>query len=289
MRWIVGLDLLDHSHGALRFARWLHQRGPGEVMIGVHALGMATLHDPEIAAETPFKTWILEATRRSVAELGAAEAFAEIGVIEAMAPEDGLERALVDKGASALILGRRARSRDDRLVRLGRVARRLLRQMPAPIAVVPPDLADEPPPGPVVVATDLDASAESALAFAALFAALVGRELVVVHAVAPEGAMRAYVSATAWDRANLEAIERGAARVRSYLDARGVTARAEVVPTPIAAGVLDVCAREGACALVCGSRRLSFVDRIFTSSVGSELAALATIPVIVVPPETGPA
>lgn len=288
MRWIVGLDLLDHSRGAIRFARWLHRTQAAEAMIGVHALGMAPTGHAAGPAEGSFHAWVHAATRRAVDELGASDAFAELGVIEAMAPEDGLEQALVDKRASGLIVGRRARSDEDPVIRLGRVARRLLRQMPAPLAVVPPDLGEAPPPGPVIVATDLDASAEAALAFAVRFARAIGRDLVVVHAVTVAGALQAYLSAQAWDREHLEAIERGEAAVRTHLAARGVQARVEVVRSPIGAGVLAACARHDACALICGSRRLSLVDRIFTSSVGSELAALAAIPVLVIPPDSGP-
>jgi nucleotide-binding universal stress UspA family protein len=52
-------------------------------------------------------------------------------------------------------------------------------------------------------------------------------------------------------------------------------------PVPVA---LLVAAQERAATMiVCGSRRLSLVERLFTSSVGSELAAHADRPVVVVP------
>lgn len=37
--------------------------------------------------------------------------------------------------------------------------------------------------------------------------------------------------------------------------------------------------------LITGSRRLSLVERIFSSSVGASVAAMAPIPVLLVPPE----
>jgi nucleotide-binding universal stress UspA family protein len=38
-----------------------------------------------------------------------------------------------------------------------------------------------------------------------------------------------------------------------------------------------------ACAIVCGSRRLAVVDRLFTASVGTDLARVSDRPVLVVP------
>ncbi len=44
-------------------------------------------------------------------------------------------------------------------------------------------------------------------------------------------------------------------------------------------------AREvGACAIVTGSRKLNAIERLFSTSVGSEIAANADRPVLVVPP-----
>ena len=243
-----------------------------------------SFYAPADQSEEEFRSWVLGLAERSVADQGASRAFEAIAVVEATAPEDGLEEALKVKDGSALVIGRKAKRGEDPMVRLGRVARRLLRQMPAPIAVVPPDLGEEPPPGPVVVATDLGASSASAIEVGRAFAAAVGRELVVVHAVSMQSSLQVYVAASAWDRAHLEAQERGQRALSDYLSERGVEARGVVVSGPIGFGILNVCEREQACALITGSRRLSFVDRIFTSSVGAELAALAVIPVIVVPP-----
>jgi nucleotide-binding universal stress UspA family protein len=285
MRWIVGLDLLELSHGAIRFAKWIHRHHPDEEMFGVHSLGP----QPQSFAsadqsEEELRQWILGLAERSVADQGASSSFAGVAVVEATAPEDGLEHGLALKQASALIIGRKARRGEDPVVRLGRVARRLLRQMASPIAVVPPDLGEELPPGPVVLATDLEPSSDSALLFARDFAAMVGRDLLVVHAVSVQSALQVYVAASAWDRAHLEATERGQAAVSAYLDKHGISAQIEIVRGPIAFGILSACERAQACVLISGSRRLSFVDRIFNSSVGGELAALAAIPVIVVPP-----
>lgn len=285
MRWIVGVDLLELSHGAIRFARWINRRQPSEAMIGVHCLGpQPAMYAPADQTEEEFKAWVLGLAERAVADLGAADAFESVAVVEASAPEDGLEAALEAKKGSALVIGRKAKRGEDPMVRLGRVARRLLRQMPSPLVVVPPDFGEEPPPGPVVVATDLGPSSAGALEFARAFAEAVGRELVVVYAVSAQSSLQVYVNASAWDRAHIEANERGQAALSAYLGERGIRARGVVVSGPVGFGILGTCEREHACALICGSRRLSFVDRIFTSSIGAELASLAAIPVIVVPP-----
>ena len=47
--------------------------------------------------------------------------------------------------------------------------------------------------------------------------------------------------------------------------------------------LLAVANEERASMIVCGSRRLSLAERIFSSSVGTELAAAAPIPVAIIP------
>jgi nucleotide-binding universal stress UspA family protein len=287
MRWIVGLDLLDLSHGAMRFAAWIHRHASGERFSGVHVLTPQPLRlSLSDKTEEEFREWVLGLAKGAVGALGVDVDLDEVSVIEADTGEEGLTSALSVKGGSALVIGRKAPAADDdAVVRLGRVARRLLRQMPAPIAVVPPDLGEELPPGPVVMATDLGPSSEAALAFAKLFAETVGRELVVVHAVTVQNTLQVYVAPNAWDRAHLEAGERGQAALAEWLDAHQVSARALIVSGPTGNGILAACEREKACVVIAGSRRLSLVERIFSSSVGGSLAAMAPIPVIMIPPE----
>ncbi|MEZ4382541.1 MAG: universal stress protein [Nannocystaceae bacterium] len=285
MRWIVGLDLLDLSHGAMRFAAWIRRHAPGERFTGVHVLTPQPLRlSLSDKTEEEFRQWVLGLAQGAVAQLDVE--VDEVSVVEADTGEVGLTQALQVKGGSALIIGRKAPAADDTsIVRLGAVARRLLRQMPAPVAIVPPDLGDELPPGPVVLATDLEPNSDSALAFAKLFADVVGRELVVVHAVTVQNTLQVYVAPNAWDRAHLEAGERGEAALSRWLDGHKVSARALIVSGPTGTGILAACEREQACVLITGSRRLSLVERIFSSSVGASVAAMAPIPVLLVPPE----
>lgn len=281
MRWIVGVDLLELSHGAIRFAAWIHRHQPAEELIGVHCLGP---HEtgPE-QSEEDFHAWIQGLAERSIGEIGALGAFRAVKVVDAETPEEGLEQALRREEADVLVIGRKAKRMTDPIVRLGRAARRLLRTVALPVAVVPPDIQTLPP-GPVVLATDLRDSSRSALSFARAFADKVGRPLRVVYAVALEGSMQAYLTEKGWDRAQQEAVGKGQAALAAYLAKHDVVAQGEVVCGSVTFELLAVCEREAACAMICGSRRLSFVEQLFSSSVGSELASLSPIPVIVVPP-----
>jgi len=284
MRWIVGLDLLQLSVGALRFASWLRRSAPAERSSGVHVLTPHPLRQSLAnKSEEEFRLWVHGLAQECVDEAGVGEELDGVVLVEGESAEEGLLSALAAGRGEGLIIGRKAASGAESFVRLGRVARRLLRRMPAPIVVVPPDLGRELPPGPVVLATDLGASAESALRFARELAETVGRELVLVHAYEVHGALQGYVSASAWGQATFEATAAAESSVAAYCDEHQLSVRSLVVRGPTAHGVLETAAREKACMIVTGSRQLSLLDRIFTSSVGGDLAALASIPVVVVP------
>lgn len=281
MRWIVGVDLLELSRGAIRFAAWVRHHQPAEELIGVHCLGE---HRPGPGqSEEEFHAGIRGLAERAIAEVGARAAFGSVAVVDADSPEEGLAQAVQREEADVLVVGRKARRGTDPLVSLGRAARRLLRTVALPIAVVPPDL-EALPAGPVVVATDLKESSRSALSFARALARKLGRELRVVHVVSSDEAMRVAMATDAWEAGRREAVAEGRAALSANLAAQGIEAPGEVVSGAVAFALLDVCAREEACVLVCGSRRLSRLEKLFSASVGSELAALAAFPVIVVPP-----
>ncbi len=284
MRWIVGLDLLNLSGGALRFASWLRRNASSEQTSGVHVLTPHPLRQSLAnKTEEEFRLWVHGLAEASVAEAGAAEDLEAVSLVEAETAEEGLLAALKGGRGDALVIGRKAASDAESLVRLGRVARRLLRGMPAPIVVVPPDLGAELPSGPIVLATDLGASSVDALIFARDLAATVGRELVLVHAYRVHSALQAYVSPNVWGQASVQATEAAESSVAAYCTQHQLSVRSLVVRGPTAHGVLETGRREKACMIITGSRRLSLLDRIFTSSVGGDLAALASIPVAVVP------
>jgi nucleotide-binding universal stress UspA family protein len=284
MRWIVGLDLLELSVGALRFASWLRRRAPEERSCGVHVLTPHPLRQSLAnKTEEEFRLWVHGLAQECVDQAGVAEQLDGVVLVEGETAEEGLLAALAAERGKALIIGRKAASGAESFVRLGRVARRLLRQMPAPIVVVPPDLERELPPGPVVLATDLGPSAASALRFAQALAETIGRELLVVYAYEVHSPLQSYVNPSVWGQATLEATAAAESSVAAYCEEHQLSVRSLVVRGPTAHGVLETAVREKACMIVTGSRQLSLLDRIFTSSVGGDLAALASIPVAVVP------
>ena len=70
------------------------------------------------------------------------------------------------------------------LMRLGSVARRMLRQLKQPTIVVPPDLlASQVGRGPVLVAVDFTEDSVRALNWARSFAETIGRPVRLVHFV----------------------------------------------------------------------------------------------------------
>ena len=143
MDWLVGMDLSDKGQGALGYARWLEEALPeSERFVGVHVLEEAELRQLlryHHLAELEQKA--ADAAERVVEELGATQVLAERRVICGRSAE----QALIDLGhqgdVRALVIGRQARRGEKRVVRLGRVARRLLRTLPSPVVVAMEKLA----------------------------------------------------------------------------------------------------------------------------------------------------
>ena len=63
----------------------------------------------------------------------------------------------------------------------------------------------------------------------------------------------------------------------------GIEGRSSVVSGAPASKLIEVAKVSGACMIVVGSRGLKAVERMFISSVGSEIASSAPVPVAVVP------
>ena len=149
---------------------------------------------------------------------------------------------------------------------LAPVARNLLRELPCPVVVVPTDV--DPTSlgsGPVLVGIELD----DASVAAADFGRELGRRLelptMLVHTVtgprpSPTAALREWVERNGFDDLSLE-LRVGRRRATLLAAAR----------------------QHAASLVVCGSRRLSPIQRLFQSSTSTELAAHATRPVAVVP------
>jgi len=291
MRWIVGLDLRGLSQGAVHFAKWLHEHSEAENFVAIHVVeGRPDSRVQAGVGGESFGDWLQAAVEKEVAKAGARDAFGDIESKTVASAEEGLQLALEERQADGLVLGRKAPRGKDGVVRLGRVARRLIRRLESPLVVVPPDLwSEEIGDGPVVVATDLGADAVGALRFGQAQAEELGRELVLIHAVQMPSHLDQYLPADAWSSVQAEVGTEGQDAAVAWAAAHGVEARIVVVDGPVVRALLTAAVQERACMLVCGSRRLSLLERIFTSSVGIELAATSPIPIAIVPPPPEPA
>lgn len=289
MEWLVGMDLTDRGQGALGYARWLAGVLParGDHFTGVHVLEESELrqllryHHLEDVEQNAAR-----AAARVVAQAGAADVLSERRVICGRSAEQALHDLAHQPGVRALVIGRQARRGEKRVVRLGRVARRLLRTLPAPVVVVPPDLQPGGVgEGPVLFAASVDDDATGAAAFAKQIAADLGRPLSVVHVVPGDDYLAAEMvpAGVAGDffRQLREDHERN---LIAWMRAHGLGG----VPHLVSEGsvvdrLADVAREERSPLVVVGSRGLGLGMRLFSSSVATDLAAASEVPVAVVP------
>lgn len=282
-RWVIGLDLLPGSLGPARVAAWLATGPSPALCIALHVVESGLFE----GFGAPSAARVEEARGRLdgwLAESGAAGAFAARDVIAASKVERGLADAIAAHQACGVVVGRWSRRGESSLVRLGRVARRLLRDLPAPVIVTPPDLASIEG-GPVVLGTDLAESSREAARFAAEIAARFGRPLVAVHVEVP--VVDALADVPERDRPVLRAQEARlmGERARAWASEHLPPGTEVVIDTGgVADRLLAVQAERRAALLVVGSRQLTRMARLFGSSLASGLAAVAPCPVAVVPP-----
>ncbi|MDC0669797.1 universal stress protein [Nannocystis radixulma] len=273
-RWILGLDLGARSRGAVAFARWL--REAGEPVTSVHVLETWTRG---YLRSDNFEQ-LQAALARATGEMGLASPD-DIRVVEADRAEVGLARAA--EGAAGLVIGRAAPTDGRALIRLGATARRILRGLPAPVIVVPPEWTVAAA-GPVLVATDLEDTSAGAVAFAQELAARHGRALALVHVGAAlyndfiDELDPRWLAAREIYRADV------VDAVREWAAERGLAGATRHVlygdPPQAIARLAEACE---AAIVVVGSRRLGTVARAFLSSTASTLASFAACPVAVVP------
>ena len=281
MKWILGVDATRTAGGAVEFADLLARDGEDERVSPIHVIesleGVLASPDSE-----SFRTWSNASAAETLGERG----WGAIRTVEAISPEEGLVHALNGTGAEAFIIGRRA-SRDGRhLIRLGRVARRMARHLPAPVVVVPRDYANERRPrGPIVFATDLSQASSTAAEFAMQLAKSMGLGLVVVHCVQGPAAVGAFLPGPVWAETHRLLHRTASADLDNWWEAHGHgDAELRVLDGSPVIGVHQVSNETDATMIVVGSRRLGKVDRLFSSSTGTELAATARVPVALVPP-----
>jgi nucleotide-binding universal stress UspA family protein len=283
MRWTIGLDLGERSRGALELASWLRScsREPA-------AQEFAAVHVLDERLHSLLRTDQLnDLFARAQRELSEAIARSHLAppvierIISADSPELGIESVAAATACDAVLIGRIAPHDGRQLVRLGRVARRLLRRLPKPVVVAPPDLSSTAlGRGPILLATDLGPSSVPAAAFARRLAAEVQRQIVVVH-VDP----MVDVVPTFWgDPVVLTLPHRVPADVDAWAQSVELgSARTRLAEGRLVENVLDIAKLEDSPLIICGSRGLGTFDRIFVSSSGLDLARLADRAVVVVP------
>jgi len=290
-RWIVGLDLRPAGQGALRFARWLASDGrKGDTsFVGIHVLVedhlQAALRYHHLDELTQGAR---EQAQVTVSKANATDIFGELHVVQGHTAEQALEKARVEHGAGGVVVGRQAPRSGHHVFRLGKVARRMLRTLQAPVVVVPPDWepAHVTAAGPVICATNLCEGVTTAAHFAAGAAAHLSRPLVMVHAVSvPENYGAHYLPEASRKKIASESEANAVRELAAWLEQQGITgAQAVVRPGHVIEQVLDLASETNAALLVTGSRRLSTMERLLLNSVSSDLAASAPCPVAVVPP-----
>lgn len=279
--WLLGLEMSPRSSGALQFARWLRgMLGARIVGVYVHELWAASMPPGEGAA---FTRAFRDETVKWMASLDPGEPGSpvdETRVIDDLDAENGLATAA--QGAPGLIVGRRV-ARETLVVRLGRVTRRLLRRLPAPVIVAPPELAVDTLHGPVVLASDFSEASATAAKFAVRFALRVNRPLVCVHVDEPRWDEPIPEHDPRWNELRLSWKVAAELAAREWASAHCPGNELVVEFGDPAARLVAVAARLGACLLVVGSHRPGMLERIFLGSTASAVAATAGCAVAVVP------
>ncbi|MEM7152205.1 MAG: universal stress protein [Myxococcota bacterium] len=282
------MELGERGDGALGFAGWLFRASQSQHEFeGIHVLDRARLS--QVLRDTHLReveSAAQDAAHSLVRYAGAESAISGLSIAVENSVEGGLAKFARQPNVAGLILGRLAPRDSRRLVRLGRVARRTLRNLPAPTIVVPPDLgAGEVGDGPVLLAVDPGVSMPSAAAFARRFATEIGRPLAIIHVVETfqhitEDFAPAVVTAAHYSKMRQRREEAIANwKTRHEMD----TMPHHVVEGHVVDGLCEVGENMRSPLIVSGSRQLGLGMRIFDSSVSSALAAASMVPVAVVP------
>lgn len=286
-KWVIGLDTLSRHRGAVSFASWWQRacKSAAPEFVGLH------VHRPyELPASTEGSTleWLrAEARDPSFDDVREALPGAAVRTTEATNIAQTLEAEVDRIGGSGIIIGRKAKAEQASAIRLGGVARRMLRRLHQPVSVVPPDWnEDAHASGPVLLATDLKDDSLGALAFAKSFASACGRDLVAVHVSRDVGRYFHYARSDArFDTLRQRVLDDLDTRTRAWLDEHDAKdAKVLAVLGDAAERVLHMAVEHDAVAVICGSRGLSVPERMLQASVGSTVAAFANCPVTIVAP-----
>lgn len=287
-QWILGVDVRGRCQGAAAFARWwaAHSESQGSVaprFQGLHVHDASSFPPPDrYEAYDQLLATVKEHADKAVRSLH--DERIPVKWVESAHPSEALLAEARSSGAAGLVVGRKARRGEVGLVRLGTVARQLVRHLERPTIVVPRDWeAKHGERGPVLLATDLADDAVGAAAFAKQFAAAVARPLVVVHVM--RGIDRYIVAGEQANAVREHLIADGRKRVEPWLATHGIAgADLHVLPGDPIERVLTTAEDLDPVLLVCGSRQLSTAARLITTSLGATLSAAAPCPVALVPP-----
>jgi nucleotide-binding universal stress UspA family protein len=288
--WAIGVHLADDHLGPVRFAAALINISPEDRGVAIHVLPDPKLLGPVVTPQEIRE--IHERISIDVAQLLANEGLphdrADVELVEDETIDRGLAQCATRLHAGALVVGRRARRDDDPVVRLGEVTRRLLRRLPVPVIVVPPDFGDERDrgfgQGPIVVGVDLTDHCTAAVLFAADLARRLDRPLLLAHGTQAFHWGVSYVPTATMQRLQTQAVGVAANALREWAAPLGLTdVEQRVFTGDPAKHLLQIAADEDATMLVTGSRMLGPIERLFLASVSSEVAAGASCPVAVVP------
>ena len=287
-KWIVGLDLHPSGAGAVRFARWLAETSSAvDSLVGIHVLEESYLR---AALKYHHLDEIVDGAtalaRRELESAGATEHVGSLNVLQGSTPEESLEAAHTYHATQGLILGRQAKKEGRDIFRLGRVARRLLRSLPGPTFVVPPDYDPAGADGPIVAAISLREDCQSSVRFAVDLAEKTGRKLVLLHVVpTPDDYAAHYLPEGSLAKMRDDNQTEAQAELAQWAADNGAQSAEQVVRLGgIVSETVTYATEQRACILVAGSRRLSTFERFLLTSIASELGAMATCPVAVVPP-----
>ncbi|HWB79951.1 MAG TPA: universal stress protein [Nannocystaceae bacterium] len=283
MRWIVGIDRLEHTLGAPQLARWLAMRAaPKLELFAVHVVE----HTKTSAKIGEGIAGIVDAARETLrAALATAcdgATFDAVDIVLAPDASHGLATVASREGADGILVDRRADRIGHGLVRLGRVARNLLRTLPVPVLVVPHDLAAvQIGAGPIVVATDLGPASVPAMRFAGKLASQLGRPLTALHVSPGLDPFPSFYG----EGVNIPVSEhRGVAEVEQWMRAHELAAAdVGVLEGSVVEAIIAEARRIEAPMIVCGTEHLSPLVRLFSASVAGDLARLADRAVLVVP------
>jgi nucleotide-binding universal stress UspA family protein len=288
--WAIGVHLADNHRGPLRFAATLIMATAQDRGVGIHVMPDPELMRPLVTTEEIGE--LREQVRLDITEMLADEGLPPERSLVELVEDEVIDRALAERAThlnvSALIVGRRAKRDDDPVVRLGEVTRRLLRRLPAPLIVVPPDFGDIDDrgfgEGPIMVGVDLTDHCTPAVLFASTLAERLDRPLLLVHGTQAFHWGAAYVPTATLDRLQERARDDAANSLREWAAPLGLqNVRHRVFMGDPAKHLLHIAADEDAAVLVTGSRMLGPIERLFLASVSSEVAAGASCPVAVVP------